>query len=160
MAQPSIIPAPDLSFLTPSPSLWDTLQAALKMTQAQISLQLDPALVSLLQPSASPSMARSGEDGRFGQQLLSLTATQTPEANLPFSLAAYTDTEDDANCLVEVTVEPPGLSWPDLGGYKIILRVANGTQTAVTDDWGIAVFNNIPRTELANLYLEIQLEKE
>ena len=160
LAQPPTIPEPDLSFLIPTPSLWATLQAALKMTQTQITLQLDAALFSLLQPSASPSMARSGEDGRFGQQLLSLTAEQTPEANLPFSLAAYADTEDDANCLVEVTVEPPGLSWPELGGYKIILRDINESQTAVTDDWGIAVFHNIPRAELANLYLVIQLEKE
>ncbi len=157
LAQPATIPEPDLSFLSPAPSLWETLQTALYRTQEQITLQLNAALLALLQPPASPSLARGGEDGRFGQQLLALTPEQTPEAALPFALAAYADTQNPEQCLVEVTVEPPGVSWPDLGGYKVVLQYTDREETAITDDWGIAVFPDIPQTELPQLRLEIHL---
>lgn len=157
LAQPTTIPEPDLSFLNPAPSLRETLQIALHRTQEQITLQLNAALFALLQPTTSPSLARGGEDGRFGQQLLALTPEQTPAAALPFSLAAYADTQNPEQCLVEVTVELPGVSWPDLGGYKVVLQYTNKEETAVTDDWGIAVFTDIPQTELPQLRLEIHL---
>lgn len=156
LPQPVTIPEPDLSFLDSPVNLWTMLQTALQITHEQITLRLDVVLAALLLPQASPGLVRGGEDGRFGEQLLSLTPEQTP-IDLPFSLNAYADRANGELCLVEVTVEPPGKSWPDLGGQEVIVRYLDGMQTAVTDDWGTAVFTNIPRAELQNLILEIHL---
>lgn len=159
LPQPATIPQPDLSFLDPAANLWTTLQTALQMTQQQITLRLDAMLAAMLLPQASLGLVRGGEDGRFGEQLLALTPAQTPIA-LPFSLNAYADSENSEMCLVEVTVEPLGKSWPELGGQQVIVRYLDTMHTAVTDDWGTAVFTNIPRTELQNLILEIRLLDE
>jgi hypothetical protein len=159
LPQPSRIPEPDLSFLSNSPSLWATLQTALQQTQTRLTLQLDAALAAWLTPPPSLALTRSGDDARFGEQILSLTPDQVPETDLPFSLAAYADKENEALCLVEITVEPPGLSWPDLGGSEVQLRYGDVVLAEKTDDWGTAVFANIPRTELENLHMEIHIKQ-
>lgn len=153
--QPDVMPAPDLSFLQQPGSLWAALQAALQQTQSQLSLQLNAALVALLAPPAPQGVTRSEGDGRFGKQLLALTPEQLPEADLPVSLAVYADRDAADRCLVEVTVEPPGRSWPDLGGCQVTLSAGPKRQTAVTDDWGTAVFTDILQTDLANLRFDI-----
>ena len=158
LPQPAYIPEPDLSFLEQPPSLWNVLQAALQQTRTQISLQLDAVLTALLAPQPSLAMTRAGEDGRFGEQILSLKPDQAPEASLPFSLAAYADKDNPELCLVEITVEPPGLNWPDLGGSEVQASYGNVVLTETTDDWGTAVFADIPRTELENLRFEIVLQ--
>jgi len=158
LPEPSYIPQPDLSFLTQPPLLWAALQSALQQTQTHISLQLDATLVALLSPQPSLTMTRAGDDAQFGEQILTLTSDQIPVTDLPFSLAAYADKENQELCLVEITVEPPGLSWPDLGGSEVHLSYNDGVKTGTTDDWGTAVFANIPRTELENLHLDITLK--
>lgn len=157
LPQPAHIPAPDLSFLGISPSLWAVLQTALQQTQTRLTLQLDAALAALLTPAPSLALTRSGDDARFGEQILSLIPDLVPETQLPFSLATYADKENEALCLVEITVEPPGLSWPDLGGSNVVLSYGDVVLTGTTDDWGTAVFANIPRADLENLHLEIQI---
>ncbi len=157
LPQPVHIPDPDLSFLGQSANLWAALQTALQHTQERLTLQLDSALAALLAPQPSLAMTRSTEDARFGAQILSLTPEQVPETTLPFSLAAYADKKNAELCLVEITVEPPGQSWPDLGGKQVQLRFADVLHTETTDDWGTAVFPDIPRTELENLHFDISL---
>jgi hypothetical protein len=157
LPHPAPIPEPDLSFLTPSPTLRETLQHALRQSRQRLTLQLDAALAALLIPPPSLAAARAGEDGRFGKQILSLTPAQTPETSLPFSLAAYADKENPDLCLVEITVEPPGLSWPDLGGREVSVGYGEVAFTELTDDWGTAVFAKIPLAALESLRLEIQL---
>ena len=157
LPQPAYIPEPDLSFLGSSPSLWAVLQTALQQTQTRLTLQLDAALAALLAPAPALALTRSGDDARFGEQILSLLPDHVPETQLPFSLAAYADKKNEALCLVEITVEPPGLSWPDLGGSDVVLSYDDVVVTGTTDDWGTAVFANIPRADLENLHLEIQI---
>ena len=159
LPQSAHIPQPDLSFLAPAADLWGALQSALHITQTRITLQLDAILTALLAPQPSLALTRAAESGRFGQQLLALTPDQTPETALPFSLAVYADKENPEMCLVEITVETPGLSWPDLGGNQVNTNYAKTVLQEVTDDWGTAVFPDIPRTELENLRFEIILQE-
>ena len=166
LPHPSHIPDPDLSFLSQALPLWATLRSALQQTQTRLTLQLDATLTALLVPPPSLALTRSaanaspeqGGSGRFGGPILSLTPGQVPETDLPFSLAAYADTENPAQCLVEITVEPPGLSWPHLGGSVVQLHVGEVVLREMTDDWGTAVFTHIPRAELEKLRLEIQFQ--
>lgn len=155
LPQPSHIPQPDLSFLALTANLWTILQSALHITQTRITLQLDAILAALLAPQPSLALTRAVENGRFGQQLLLLTSAQTPETELPFSLAVYADKENPELCLVEITVEPSGLSWPDLGGSRVSVSYGEVVVTELTDDWGTAVFANIPHAELETLKLDI-----
>ena len=157
LPQPAHIPEPDLTFLNQPPSIWTALQTALQRTQTRLTLQLDAALAALLAPAPALALTRSGDDARFGEQILSLLPDHVPETQLPFSLAAYADKKNEALCLVEITVEPPGLSWPDLGGSDVVLSYGDVVLTGTTDDWGTAVFTNIPRADLENLHLEIQI---
>lgn len=159
LAQPSHIPQPDISFLNNQLSLWAALQTAFQQTQRRFTLQLDATLVTLLAPQSSLALTRSGDDSRFGEQILSFSPDQVPETGFPFSLTAYADKENPEQCLVEITVEPPGLSWPDLGDSEVRLSYDNRVLIEITDDWGTAVFVNIPRTELENLHLEIRMKQ-
>lgn len=159
LPQPAHIPQPDLSFLAPAANLWTVLQTALHITQTRITLQLDGILAALLAPQPILALTRAVESGRFGQQLLALTPDQTPETALPFSLAVYADKENPEMCLVEITVDTPGLSWPDLGGSQVSVNYAKVILQEMTDDWGTAVFPDIPRVELENLRFEIILQE-
>ncbi|MFO7683581.1 MAG: hypothetical protein R6X34_26405 [Chloroflexota bacterium] len=157
LPQPAPIPEPDLSFLTPSATLWTALQTALQHSQQRLTLQLNAVLAALLVPQPTLAATRTGEDGRFGSQLLALNPDQLPQTELPFSLAAYADKQNPDLCLVEITVEPPGLSWPDLGGREVSVGYGEVAFTELTDDWGTAVFADIPLAALESLRLEIQL---
>lgn len=152
------IPTPDLSFLTAVPDLRTTLTQAIQQTRRRFTLQLNDLLSGLLTPSPQTALTRTTGEGRFRQKLLELTPEQLPEATLPLTLAAYADQEQPGRCLIEVTVEPPGLSWPDLGGREVNLTAGEQAHTAQTDEWGTAVFTDILIIDLDTLRLDIALE--
>jgi hypothetical protein len=157
LPQPAVYPPPDLSFLR-APADWlASLRQALQAIPGGLALQLSATLNSLLQPQASPGLARSGESGRYGSPLLELTSEQAATAGLPFTLAAYGDRLHSDLCLLEVTVQPEGLSWPDLAGFTVTVTAGGQSIPAETDAWGTAVFPDIPLAELENLQLAISL---
>lgn len=158
LPQPEHIPAPDLSFLTAVPHLPTALNQAIQQTRQRFSLQLNELLASLLAPLPQAALTRSTDGGRYGQKLLELTPEQLPEAALPLTLTAYGDQDQPGRCLVEVTVEPPGLSWPDLAGREVQLTTGEQTLTAQTDEWGTAVFPDILILDLDTLRLDVSLE--
>ncbi|MCB8983768.1 MAG: hypothetical protein H6659_08095 [Ardenticatenaceae bacterium] len=161
LPQPAHLPDPDLSFLQ-SASWLAALQAALELHAARLTLQLNETLNALLAPQPTLAATRTLDDGRYTPRLLELTFDQAAAANVPFTLAAYADRQQPDRCLVEITVQPPGQSWPDLSGRAVTLhaaaqRAAAHTVTAATDDWGTAVFPDIPRSALTALRIEIEL---
>jgi hypothetical protein len=156
LPQPPHIPDPDLLFLRPlvvrpPPDWLKPFKDALQVTPAQIRLQLNETLASLLTPSPAPAPTRTTGDGRYQPKLLELTPDQAQSAAVPFSLTAYADQQQPDRCLVEITVQPPGQSWPDLGGNQVAVTAAGQTIVAATDDWGTAVFPDLPRNELETL---------
>ena len=156
LPQPAHTPEPDLSFLQPAPWL-TAFRAALEVSAARLTLQLNDTLLTLLAPQPELAATRAVDDGRYTPRLLELTPDQAAAAAVPFTLAAYADRQQPDLCLVEITVQPPGQSWPDLGGRAVTLRAAGQTITAATDDWGTAVFPDIPRSALTALRIEIEL---
>ena len=70
-------------------------------------------------------------------------------------VALFTDNEQDGICLVEVNVEPPGKSWPELSNYKVDLALRTQTESAVTDEWGTAVFPTVPLQYLGTMRLQV-----
>jgi hypothetical protein len=158
LPQPTHIPDPDLHFLRPPflrppPDWLKAFKDALQVTPEQIRLQLNEALAHLLTPSPAPAPTRAGGDGRYQSKLLELTADQAQSAAVPFTLTAYADQQQPDRCLVEITVQPPGQSWPDLAGNQVAVTAAGQTVVAETDDWGTAVFPDLPRSELETLVI-------
>ncbi len=158
LAQPEHVPAPDLSFLAVTPHLPTLLGQAIQQRGQRLTLQLNQLLTGLLVPSPQAALTRSTGQGRYSQKLLELMPDQLPDAPLPLTLTAFADEEQSGRCLVEVTVEPPGISWPDLAGRKVILTVEASAQTAETDEWGTAVFPNILIQDLDTLRLDVYLD--
>lgn len=157
LAQPERLPTPDLSFLTAVPDLATSLSQAIQQTGQRVILQLNDVLAALLAPLPQTALTRSTNEGRYGQKVLELTPEQVPDVAFPLTLIAYADQEQPGRCLVEVTVEPPGLSWPDLGGRTITLTIEELSLTASTDEWGAAVFLDILILDLDSLRLDISL---
>ena len=158
LPQPEKLPAPDLSFLTAVPDLRTSLSRAIQQTRQRFSLQLNELLTGLLVPPPQAALTRSAGEGRYSQKLLELTPDKLPDATLLVMLTAYADQEQPGRCLVEVTVEPPGLSWPDLAGREVLLTTGEQAQTAQTDEWGTAVFPDILIPDLDTLRLDVSLE--
>lgn len=156
LPQPTHIPEPDLRVLSQSGDWLKSLKDALLITPEQVRLQLNEALVRLLTPSPAPASTRAGGDGRYQSKLLELTADQAQSAAVPFTLTAYADQQQPDRCLVEITVQPPGQSWPDLGGNQVAVTAAGQTVVAATDDWGTAVFPDLPRSQLETLVIIIE----
>jgi hypothetical protein len=159
LPHPTPLPEPDLSFLQPRPDWLAALQTALSATAERLVLQLNETLAHLLAPAPAPTLTRSVANGRYTPKLLELTPDQAQAAALPFTLAAYADQQQPDRCLVEVTAQPPGQSWPDLGGYQVRLTVGGQTFTGETDDWGTAVFPDLPRAQLNQLQIELALAR-
>ncbi len=157
LAQPEQIPPPDLSFLTAVPDLPTVLSQAIQQTRQQLTLQLNTLLTTLLAPASQAALTRSTGEGRYGQKLLELAPDQVPEAALPLTLTAYADREQPKRCLVEVTVELPDVSWPDLAGRNVTLIAGEQVWTAQTDEWGTAVFLDVLILDLDTLRLEVTL---
>jgi hypothetical protein len=156
LPQPAQLPEPDLTFLESSPDWLAALKAALTVSPAQLALQFNAALVRLLAPAPTLALSRSLTNGRYQPKLLEITLEQAQTLSLPFTLAAYADQQQPNHCLVEITVQPAGQSWPDLGGYQVTLKSGGQTFTGETDDWGTAVFPDILLIELEDLHLRVQ----
>jgi hypothetical protein len=160
LPQPTHVPEPDLRFLRspfsrPSPAWLKPLQAALRITPEQIGLQLNETLTRLLLPAPGLAPTRSVGNGRghgrYQPKLLELTPDQAQTAAIPFTLTVYADGQQPDRCLVEVMIQPPGQSWPDLGGRQVTVTAGGQPVSAETDDWGTAVFPDLPRSELDKL---------
>jgi hypothetical protein len=162
---PKVMPTPDLSFLSrpeakPSPSLVDLLSAALTTTANTIRLQLTAELLAFLQPQQSAALTRSAvDDSRYSEVLYELHPEQYPETAIPIKLVVYRDAQRLEQCLLEVTVMPPGVSWPNLGGYTVTLQMGSDYLTATTDAWGVAPFLDLSIARLDDLALVVELTK-
>lgn len=155
LPEPNTYPQPNLNFLQDGAAWLAALREALQITPSSLVLQFNAALTRLLLPRPGAVLTRSAESGRYGPRLLELTSGQATDAGLPFTLAVYADRQQTSNCLLEVTVQPPGQSWPDLAGYMVTVAAGTRALVAATDAWGTAVFPNMTVDELESLRLEI-----
>ncbi|MFN8475751.1 MAG: hypothetical protein U0822_26450 [Anaerolineae bacterium] len=147
------IPEPDLSFLG-GESMAERLQAAFRRVGGRLTLTLSPDLLPLLRPAPSAAALRAPQDTRrYGETLLALD----PTPDLPIGLAAYRDAQQPDHCLVEVTVEPPDRAWPDLGGIEVALATRDREQFGLTDDWGLAAFEDVAVDDLNGLMVQVAL---
>lgn len=155
LPQPPTIPTPDLSFLPPMPTLAAALQTAVQRTTNRLILQMNETLRILLTPPPTPQLAVRSANQRYSHCLLQLPADTN---SIPVTIAAYADQQNPNHCLLELTIAPPGRSWPDLAGSQITLSTPHATpQTAVTDEWGAVSFPHLPIAALGQLRLEIDL---
>lgn len=151
----------DLSFLPPHsapiPSLGQRLKDAFTEIQSGLRLQLTADLLPGLQPPMVLVPTRAAEDERYAELLYALDSRETVASAAPFKLAVYRDAEQIQNCLVEVTVGPPGRAWPQLGDIRVTLELADSRREGLTNHWGVAAFDAIPAAELGSLTVEVQL---
>ena len=174
LPQPEHLPDPDLSFLLSentrplSPAalrsrlrataLAERLRTTLHRIGDQITFQLSAELLPLLRPSPAAAWVRAPNDSeRYDKVLLALDPGETLRSDLPITLTAYRDAHHSGMCLLEVLVEPPGRSWPELGGIGVSLIVADERRRATTDAWGLAAFEDVPIAQLTDITFEITL---
>lgn len=173
LPEPEQVPDPDLSFLLPgtasplSPSalraqvartLTERLRAGLRRTGDRVRLQLSADLLPLLRPPPAVAAVRAPTDAaRYGEVLLALNPDEGLRPDLPMTVTAYRDAHRPEECLVEVSVEPPGRSWPDVEGLAVALIVAGERREARTDAWGLAAFEGVPIDHLGDLVFEVGL---
>lgn len=151
---PVLLPEPDLSFLAPlTPSLLDQMRSAFRRIGEQLTLHLTPDLLPTLRPALATAALRAPTaEARYHELLLELTGDEWP-----FTLRAYRDAQQPDACLVEVQLTLPDRTWPDLGEIGVQLTGPMTPRTALTDAWGLAVFENVPVTSLAELQITVTL---
>ncbi len=143
------VPSADLSFL--QAPLGERIQRAIERGGNAIRLRLDAGLLPLLAPPTSlEPVFRAPDASRYADHVLHLDAEV-------FTLDAWTDSAETSRCLLEVTVEPPGKSWPDLADSTVTVTVAGQIHSEKTDAFGLASFANLPVNDLATLELAIEL---
>jgi hypothetical protein len=175
LPQPTRYAAPDLSFLPladtpPNPqgagalqnagerarAIAEQLRTALRRTGDLLTLQLSADLLALLRPLPTAAALRAPADAeRYGEVLFALDPEEVAQA--PVGMVAYRDARRPEECLVEVSVVPPGRAWPDLGGTLVTLVTGGDQRTNTTDPWGMASFEGFPIARLVNLALEVHL---
>lgn len=162
LPRPQQLPEPNLDFLQQGMSdLSAQLKKALRQTADSVTLQLTTALLSLLLPSPAIALTRAPDDSdRYGEILFKLEPEKAAGMELPVALTVYRDARQPELCLLEVVVEPPGLSWPDLEGRIVLLNVAGVTQEALTDAWGYVSFADIAMEDLSQTTMEVRLVAE
>lgn len=159
LPQPAHLPRPDLGFLQPqSPSLAERLRAALRRAGDRFTLRLSDDLLAGLRPAPAIALTRAPADAeRYAEVLLVLRPDESLRSELPFGLTAYRDARRPDECLLEVSVELPGRSWPDLGGLTVALVLGTQKREAVTDAWGLAAFEGVPVAALGEASVEVEL---
>jgi hypothetical protein len=153
LPQPDRMPAPDLSFLGPErarPTLLELLRVAIHQTSRKLTLQFSADLLALLQSSPVPSFKQRDD------LLWQLQPDQLP-ASLPITVSAYRNAADEASCVVEISVKPPGRSWPELADMQVTLSISNAVYEKRTDPWGVVAFEAIPIAALPQMKIEVAL---
>ncbi len=151
--------APDLSFLaTNKIPLGQRLKEALQTVGEQIQLQFNEALLTLLAPPPAAAMVRSApvDAERYNQHIVSVTPEALPDLVMHLTIDIYQDTNNPEDCLVEVTVEPEGKSWPELEGSEVTITYGDQSQTAETDAWGNVSFTDVPHSQLGSLKISVK----
>lgn len=162
--EPQSIPRPDLAFLaqkhmaSPTDKLSELLDQLLRRGKEFISIQLSSQLISLLKPSATQIAMRSKDVGeRYSEVIFEFKSDRLPELNIPFSVTAYRDAQQEEFCLVEVKINFPGRDWPNLGGRTVQLIVGETKREMLTDPGGVASFEEVPISDLEKVKVEVKL---
>lgn len=154
---PGAVPAPALDFLKEKISLPEKLRDAVRFSTKKLTVQLDQLLLSLLvqEQAARPALVRSVGSGRYTNKLFELSSSQLPGETVPLKVAAFKDNEVEGVALVEINVEPPGKAWPDLANYEVNLTTHSQQESAMTNEWGTAVFPSVNIQYLGTLKLQV-----
>ncbi|MEW5987782.1 MAG: hypothetical protein AB1791_14200 [Chloroflexota bacterium] len=159
------IPAPNLSVLLSGRSRFQRdgsswkrdLQESVQRMGDWLRLQLSADLLPLLHPTPTLAALRAPADSeRYAETLLNLEPDEALRPDWPATVTAYRDSHHPEECLIEVMVELPGRSWPDLAGIPVILVTAGQRREALTDAWGLSAFAGVPVSHLPDLTIEIR----
>jgi hypothetical protein len=152
--EPGRIPEPDLSFLGAGPgaALREALAGALRRAADGLRLTLTRPLLDLLAPGLGVAQALRGADQAA---LLELTLDGPAPQVAQLQLSVYPAGASDA-CDLRVQLRLHGREWPDLAGVAVVASAGELRREVVTDDWGEAVIEGLPRAALEGLQIEIR----
>lgn len=151
--------APNLSFLTANKTpLRQQLKEALQIAGEQIQLQFNERLLTLLAPPPAMAAVRSApvDAERYDQHIVSISPEALTDLVMHLTIDIYRDTNNPEDCLVEITVEPKGKSWPELEGSEVTISYGDQSQTAETDAWGNVSFTDVAYSRLDSLKLSVK----
>lgn len=165
---PAAIPVPDFGFLEPnagaaiSPAqlrerraatiLQAELRAMTVLLPHGLQLTLTPALLAA-QPRGSAVAMRAGDVEE--QPFVDLRLDRPEHMVSQLWVRAYADPDASDRCTIRVTVGLAGRAWPQLAGVRVQLNAATDRQQLLTDVWGDAVFDYLPRTILPALQIVV-----
>jgi hypothetical protein len=158
LPSPAAMPPPDLSFLPSSSgprTLLEALDGVVSRAGTRLRITLSKALLELLPRPSGPALAfRGGEEPPRHQLDLERPAAHVAQ----IQLAIYDRQADSVSVQVKVALE--GREWPDLGEIPVALSAGAAGRLAMTDAWGVAVFDDVPVTSLDGLQVDVELGPE
>jgi hypothetical protein len=155
--EPARIPEPDLGFLGasvgPGAALLEALAGALRQAADGFRLTLTRPLLELLAPG--PGLAEAVRGPGQGA-LLELSLDDPAPQVAQLQLSVYPAAGDPGTCDVRAQVRLHGREWPDLAGVAVALSAGELRREALTDDWGEALVEGVPRSALEGATLEVR----
>lgn len=154
---PSLLPAPDLSFLARPPDWTTRLGALIHWAGQSVQIRFLADAFAFPPPQASLSPVWRAPDGgeRYQEIIFVWPPDDSLRAPLPLKMTVYRDALQPALSLVEIILEPPDRQWPDRAGIAVALAWPGEGRQMATDAWGLAAFSDVPVERLAELTLTI-----
>jgi hypothetical protein len=161
LAEPRQFPSFQLSFLDPTnrlQTLRELLRAAVERTSQILTLQLSAPLLALLQPLPNAAPTRAHIDAsRYQKVIVALEPAMLSFSEMTLHVTVYSDAQHPERCLIEVTVQHTGRSWPELAGTTVAISAGSQMRRALTDAWGLVAFPDVPIEQLEILQVRVDL---
>jgi hypothetical protein len=154
------IPEPDFNLLQATAKLRKALTSAVERAGAQLRVTLTQALLDALPPplQLAPALAvRGSADGEAGPgiALVDLELDEPEEEITRLHLTAHLKANPSSRCMIRVELALQGRDWPDLAEIPVILRLDDGQRQALTDAWGVVIFDDVPTIALPGLQVAV-----
>jgi hypothetical protein len=153
------VPEPVLDFLRLSPV--DQLQRKLasaveRLAPHRFRFSLSQTLLDLLLP-AQPSQF-AFRSAATDAPLLDVTVDHVFADEIQIQLSVYQQRDAQDRCTVRARLGVAEREWPDLADIPVTLMMGGQQRHAQTDAWGEAVFDNVPKEDLAGIQIEIDVD--
>ncbi len=153
------VPEADLDFLrlTPADVLQRNLAAAIeRLAPRRFRLTLSQPLLDLLSPLQPSALALRGAASEV--PLLDLMVDEAAADGITIQLRVYQQRHAQDLCTVRSRLVLPDREWPDLADIPVTLTVGGQQRHIQTDPWGEAVFDDVPKADLAGIQIEIDVD--
>jgi hypothetical protein len=87
-----------------------------------------------------------------------VTVGQSAAEDVQVQLMVYQRRDAPDLCTVRSRVMVAGREWPDLVDSRVTLSFGGTQHERYTDPWGEAVFDNVPKADLAGIQIDVAVD--